>query len=107
MDLLEVYRATTEAHQRARRGEGPSLIEARVYRFSLHTSQVGAESYRSRKEIEAARQRDPLILLRYYLQKQGLLSDGHLRDLEELVQRTVHDAYTSAEQATVPVGSRQ
>jgi hypothetical protein len=38
-----------------------------------------------------------LILLRRYLQEHGLLSDGHLRDLEEGVQRTIHDAVASAE----------
>jgi 2-oxoisovalerate dehydrogenase E1 component alpha subunit len=102
MDLLAVYAATKQAHQRARRGDGPTLIEARVYRFSLHTSHVGTENYRDRVEIEAARQRDPLILFRRYLEHHGLLSAGHLRDLREQVDRTIDEAVAAAEQSPEP-----
>ena len=102
MDLLAVYAATREAHERARRGEGPSLIEARVYRFSLHTSHVGTENYRSKEEIEAARRRDPLILLRRYLESHRLLSAGHYRELQEKVERIVDEAVASAERSPAP-----
>jgi 2-oxoisovalerate dehydrogenase E1 component alpha subunit len=102
MDLLAVYAATKEAHERARRGHGPTLLEARVYRFSLHTSHVGAENYREKAEIEAARQRDPLILFRRYLEDHGLLNAGLLRHLRERVDRTVDEAVTAAEQSPEP-----
>jgi 2-oxoisovalerate dehydrogenase E1 component alpha subunit len=102
MDLLAVYAATKEAHERARRGDGPTLIEANVYRFSLHTSHVGSETYRDPAEIEAARQRDPLLLYRRYLEQHGLLTAGHLRDLNEQVERTIDEAYTAAERAPLP-----
>ena len=102
MDLLAVYRATKEAHERARRGEGPTLIEARVYRFSLHTSHVGTENHRAQEEIEAARQRDPLMLFRRYLEDHGLLSEGHLRELREQVERTVDEAVAFAERSPAP-----
>ena len=102
MDVLAVYGATREAHAWARRGEGPTLIEARVYRFSLHTSHVGTENYRDPAEIEAQRQRDPLVLFRRYLEDQGLLSEGHLRELCEVVERTVDAAVDEAEQSPTP-----
>ena len=102
MDLLAVYAATREAHERARRGDGPTLVEARVYRFSLHTSHVGTENYRSKEEIDAARQRDPMILFRRYLEETGVLSEGHLRHIREAVDRVVDEAVSSAEQAPAP-----
>jgi TPP-dependent pyruvate/acetoin dehydrogenase alpha subunit len=78
------------------------LIEARVYRFSLHTSHVGTENYREPAEIVAARQRDPLVLLRRYLEEQRLLDDGHQRELQEQVERTIDQAFASAEAAAPP-----
>jgi 2-oxoisovalerate dehydrogenase E1 component subunit alpha len=105
MDLLAVYAATREAHERARAGGGPTLIEARVYRFSLHTSHVGTENYREPAEITAARQRDPLLLMRRYLEEQRLLDDGQQRELQERVEQTIDQAYTSAETAPPPAAA--
>ena len=102
MDLLAVYEATRQAHERARRGAGPTLIEARVYRFSLHTSHVGAENYREPAEIEAARQRDPIVLYRRELEAAGLLGNGHLRELREQVERIVDQAVAAAEASPAP-----
>lgn len=102
MDLLAVYVATREAHERARRGEGPTLVEARVYRFSLHTSHVGTENYREPAEIEAARRRDPIVLFRRYLEDAGLLSGGHLREIREEVEQTVDEAVAAAERSPAP-----
>jgi 2-oxoisovalerate dehydrogenase E1 component alpha subunit len=78
------------------------LIEARVYRFSLHTSHVGTENYRDPAEIEAARQRDPLILFRRYLEEHGLLSEGDLREIREQVEEAVDEAVAFAERSPVP-----
>jgi 2-oxoisovalerate dehydrogenase E1 component subunit alpha len=102
MDLLAVYRATREAHQRARQGGGPTLIEARVYRFSLHTSQVGDERYREQAEIAAARSRDPLTVLQSYLERQTVLAEDSLRELRAQVERTVEEALWVAEASPLP-----
>jgi 2-oxoisovalerate dehydrogenase E1 component alpha subunit len=101
-DALAVYEATQTAIEHARKGEGPTLIEARVYRFSLHTSHVGTENYREQAEIEAARRRDPIVLFRRYLEDYGLLSEGHLREIREEVERTVDAAVAAAERSPAP-----
>jgi TPP-dependent pyruvate/acetoin dehydrogenase alpha subunit len=60
MDLEEVHRAAVEAVERARSGEGPSLIEAICYRYLANTSNDDDMRYRSREEVELWRRRDPL-----------------------------------------------
>lgn len=65
-DVVAVYRAVAEAVARARRGEGPSLIEAKTYRLEgFSTSDVGG--YQPEPEIEAWKQRDPIVLSRQAL----------------------------------------
>ena len=54
-DVLACYGAMKEAHERARAGEGPTLIECKTYRFQPHTSDDDDRSYRSREEVEEAR----------------------------------------------------
>src|SRR5918994_90086 len=70
-DPLAVYEVTHEAAERARRGEGPTLIEAVVARLSRHTSQVGDD--RSGKEMTAARELDPIPFFGRYLREHELL----------------------------------
>src|SRR5947208_3886275 len=64
MDLAAVYNAAAAAVERARSGDGPSLIEARAYRYMPNTSNDDDTRYRSREEVESWRQRDPIVRLR-------------------------------------------
>jgi 2-oxoisovalerate dehydrogenase E1 component alpha subunit len=64
MQLAEVFSAACEAIERARAGQGPSLIEARCYRYLPNTSNDDDSRYRPREEVEEARKRDPIVLLR-------------------------------------------
>ncbi|MCY8447270.1 3-methyl-2-oxobutanoate dehydrogenase subunit alpha, partial [Bacillus spizizenii] len=59
-DPLEVYQAVKEARERARRGEGPTLIETISYRLTPHSSDDDDSSYRGREEVEEAKKSDPL-----------------------------------------------
>jgi 2-oxoisovalerate dehydrogenase E1 component alpha subunit len=72
MDLLAVYAAARDAVERARRGEGPSLIEARAYRYMPNTSNDDDTRYRSREEVEEWRKRDPIARLRARLLEHGM-----------------------------------
>lgn len=74
-DILAMYHATQEAADRARKGEGPTLIEALTYRLSFHTTADDPTRYRSSQELEEWRKRDPLIRFRKYLAQKGILSD--------------------------------
>ncbi len=102
MDVLEVYRVMREARARAIRGEGPTLIEARVYRYSLHTSHVGMENYREREEIERERVHDPIPGFRGYLEELGLLTAADAEAMRAEIDREIDEAITYAESAPLP-----
>ena len=97
MDLLAVYPAAREAIERARRGEGPSLIEARAYRYMPNTSNDDDTRYRSREEVESWRQRDPIVRLRKHLVDTGVVSDKAAAALEADVRDEVAQAAAWAE----------
>ncbi len=76
-DVLECYGAMKTAVERARAGEGPTLIEAKTYRFYPHTSDDDDRSYRSREEVEEAKHHDPVHQFEHYLRTAGILDkDG-------------------------------
>ncbi|MEZ5440270.1 MAG: pyruvate dehydrogenase (acetyl-transferring) E1 component subunit alpha [Lysobacterales bacterium] len=75
-DLFAVHEAMSEALQRARDGQGATLIEAVTYRLSDHTTADDARRYRDAAEVEAAQTREPLRRLRNWLTEQGWWSDA-------------------------------
>lgn len=99
-DSLAVYRATREAVERARRGEGPSLIETRVTRLGQHTSQVGDS--RSPVELANARKHDPLPRLAGYLREHHLLDDADLANMTARAIAEVDDAVRFAQASAAP-----
>jgi 2-oxoisovalerate dehydrogenase E1 component alpha subunit len=102
MDVLAVYKAVREARERALGGAGPTLIEARVYRYGLHTSHVGVENYREREEIERWRERDPVPAFRRYLAEVGLLDDAGAAQLQAELDREIDRAVEAAEAVPKP-----
>jgi len=101
-DVLECYRVAREAYERAKRGEGPTLIEYRVQRLGSHSSDDQQERYRPREEIEAARQRDPLLTFRAYLESVGLLTEERYQALMARIRREIDDATDAAEAEPLP-----
>ncbi|HYX79910.1 MAG TPA: thiamine pyrophosphate-dependent dehydrogenase E1 component subunit alpha, partial [Actinomycetota bacterium] len=77
-DVLACYAAMREAVDRARSGEGPTLIEAKTYRFFPHTSDDDDRTYRSREEVEQAKHQDPVHRLEHYLRDAGIADDARL-----------------------------
>jgi pyruvate dehydrogenase E1 component alpha subunit len=96
-DLLAVYVGAQEAVDRARAGDGPTLIECVTYRLSLHTTADDPTRYRSEEEVEKWEERDPLPRFQRYLQDKGLLSEESIETLEEEIQAEIKDAVQSAE----------
>jgi pyruvate dehydrogenase E1 component alpha subunit len=92
-DLFAVYLATRAAVERARNGGGPTLIESRCYRFSMHNTADNPRRYRGDDEVEAARSVDPIARVRAFLVARGLLDDeGYealLRDVQEEIGAVV------------------
>ena len=101
-DLLAVFDATRNAVERARRGDGPTLIDARVWRLTPHTSDDDHTRYRLREEIDQARERDPLPRTLRYLQSVGLLDEQQQWEIEARVRRSVEEAVAFALAAPEP-----
>ncbi len=97
MDVLATYEATRTAIDRARAGDGPSLIEAKVYRYLAHSSADDERTYRSREEVEEAKGRDPIAAFGRQLRKRGLLSEAEDTRLRDEVRAEVEEAAARAE----------
>jgi len=90
-DVDAVYAAVREAAGRARRGEGPSLIEAKVQRF--HGHYIGdPEPYRTKEEVAKLREKDPLPRLQQDLLRRGLLDDARLAVMEKEIASAIDRA---------------
>jgi 2-oxoisovalerate dehydrogenase E1 component alpha subunit len=98
-DLLAVYEAMTEAMRRARAGEGPTLIDAKVARFTSHSSDDDQRRYRPPEELEAMLRRDPIERFRTYLQEASLLSDEEDERIQQECTSEVDQAVQRAETA--------
>lgn len=96
-DLLAVYEAFKVAHERARRGEGPTLIEAKCIRITSHSSDDDQRRYRKPEEIEALKAKDPLVKTRKYFYEHGILDEAIEQEIEERVSSAVDDATDWAE----------
>ncbi|WP_374712287.1 thiamine pyrophosphate-dependent dehydrogenase E1 component subunit alpha [Symbiobacterium terraclitae] len=96
-DVLAVYEVVKAAHERARRGEGPTLIEARCIRITSHSSDDDQRRYRDPEEIAAVLARDPIVKARHYLREHGLLDEAGEQELERRVMAAVDDATDWAE----------
>ncbi len=99
---LAVYEAIKEAAERARRGDGPTLVEAKMYRIVPHSSDDDDRTYRSREEVEEWKQRDALITFRDRLRNDGLLDDEQERAMRRKATEAVNDATEYAEKAPYP-----
>jgi 2-oxoisovalerate dehydrogenase E1 component alpha subunit len=101
-DVIACYGAMRTAVERARAGDGPTLIEAKTYRFFPHTSDDDDRSYRTREEVEDAKHRDPLHLFEHYLRKVGVLEKSAVDDLASEVKADVDTAVDQAWSAADP-----
>ncbi|MBC7836093.1 MAG: pyruvate dehydrogenase (acetyl-transferring) E1 component subunit alpha [Phycisphaerales bacterium] len=82
-DLFAVYKATTEARERARAGGGVTLIEAITYRLADHTTADDARRYREAEEVDSWKAKDPMIRTRKYLERKGLWDDAKQAETQE------------------------
>ena len=96
-DVLAVRAAVAEAVGRARGGEGPTLIEALTYRVGPHTTADDPGRYRHLDEVEAWRERDPLLRVRRHLEAAGLWDDAAQLQAEEEAAVELESAVAEAE----------
>lgn len=98
-DPIEVYRVVKEARERARRGEGPTLIETVTYRLTPHSSDDDDRSYREQEEVVKARSNDPLVTFASYLKTHHILTVDQENELNKDVMLQVNEATEYAENA--------
>jgi pyruvate/2-oxoglutarate/acetoin dehydrogenase E1 component/TPP-dependent pyruvate/acetoin dehydrogenase alpha subunit len=91
MDVLAVRGAVARAAERARRGEGPTLIEAKTYRWFGH-SHSDPRSYRTREEEASWKEHDPITVMKDNLQVVKMLTDGEFESLENAVDGKLESA---------------
>jgi pyruvate dehydrogenase E1 component alpha subunit len=103
MDAIAVYEAAGEAIERARRGDGPTLLECKTYRFYDHVGVRGMGlTYRTDEEVAQWKQRDPIKLLEAHLAQQQVLSPEAARAVHDDITRQVKAAVEFAESSPLP-----
>jgi pyruvate dehydrogenase E1 component alpha subunit len=91
-DVLACFVAAREALERARAGQGPSLIEAVTYRLMMHTTADDPTRYRSEEEVQAWWHKEPLLRYQKYLKNRGFLDQAQDADLRQQVEAEVKGA---------------
>lgn len=88
-DVFAMYSATKEAIDRARNGEGPTLIEAYTYRLGAHTTSDDPTIYRDDSEVEEWKKKDPILRFKKYLHHKRLLSEEEEENMKRELEKEV------------------
>ncbi|AIQ13179.1 pyruvate dehydrogenase (acetyl-transferring) E1 component subunit alpha [Paenibacillus durus] len=97
MDIFAVIQAVKEAAERARNGEGPTLIEAVTYRFRPHSLSDDASKYRTKEEEGEWNEKDPIARVVKYLESKGLWSDEDTQRVKDEAKAKVNEEIKLAE----------
>jgi len=100
-DVVAVYEVAKEAVDRARNGEGPSLIEIKVYRLRGHF-EGDAQIYRSKEDLEEAMNNDPVKYLEKQLLDRNLVSEQELQNLQKAIMAEIDEIIEYARQSEYP-----
>lgn len=101
-DVFAVYKATKDALDKAKKGEGPTLIECLTYRIGDHTTADDASRYRPREEIEVWKAKDPILRLRLFMERSGSWTEQYQREVEEKAEAAVDEAVKKEESIEPP-----
>jgi 2-oxoisovalerate dehydrogenase E1 component alpha subunit len=98
-DVLACYEAMKAAVDVARKGGGPTLVEAKTYRYQPHTSDDDDRMYRSREEVDEWRAKDPILQFESYLEANGLAGPDHFAEVRRKVREELTEAVRYADAA--------
>jgi len=101
-DVLAVYHAVAQALARARRGQGPSFIEAVTFRVGAHSTSDDPSRYRSQEEVDSWLARDPVQAVRHHLQQSGALDADTDARMEKELNAEISEAIREAERQPPP-----
>lgn len=100
-DIVNMMNVTHEAVERARSGEGPTLIEAKTYRWKGH-SKSDAKKYRTREEEQEWRTKDPIKRFKEVLNEADLLTEEQAEELKQAAKKEVEESVEFAENSPMP-----
>lgn len=101
MDPAAVHNAMDEAVQRARRGEGPTFLEVRTYRYKGHSMSDPAK-YRTKEELQEYKERDPIEVIRKTILENKYADEAWFEEINQKVKEIVDDAVKFAEESPWP-----
>jgi len=100
-DLMACYETSQEAVRKARRGEGPTLIEMKTYRWYGH-SEIDPANYRTSEELEMWKKRDPVPRFEKILMERGVIDEAHKQATLQRIEREIEEAIEFAEKSPHP-----
>jgi pyruvate dehydrogenase E1 component alpha subunit len=103
MNVEAVHEAVSEAAERARRGDGPTLLEFRTYRYKGH-SMSDPQKYRTKEEVEEYKRRDPIEQVLDTIKENNILTEEEIDGIIKKVKKQVDDAVKFAEESPWPDG---
>ncbi|MEZ4771856.1 MAG: pyruvate dehydrogenase (acetyl-transferring) E1 component subunit alpha [Bacteroidia bacterium] len=101
MDVMTVYEEMKSAAEYVRAGNGPMLIEMKTYRYKGHSMSDPAK-YRTREELDAYRDKDPIANLKIYLHENKVAANEELSAIDERIHAIVEECVTFAEESPYP-----
>lgn len=101
MSCEAVHEAIAEAAERARRGDGPTLLEMKTYRYRGHSMSDPAK-YRTKEEVEAYKQKDPIEQVLATIRKNKYATEQEIEAIEERVKQQVEESVKFAEESPFP-----
>ena len=101
-DIFAVYAAVKMAAEKARRGEGPTLIEGLTYRLGAHTTSDDPTKYRKEEDVNRWKQRDPVIRLERFLLDREILTAEDMRAIREECVRWARESFEEVERQEDP-----
>jgi pyruvate dehydrogenase E1 component alpha subunit len=100
-DLIQTYETSQEAIRRARRGDGPTLIEMKTYRWYGH-SEIDPANYRTQEELESWKKRDPVPRFERVLMERGIIDESYKQQTLQKIEKEIEEAIDFAEKSPHP-----
>lgn len=100
-DLIATYETSQEAIRKARRGEGPTLIEMKTYRWYGH-SEIDPANYRTQEELESWKRRDPVPRYERLLMERGVIDEAYQQQTLQRIEREIEEAIEFADKSPHP-----
>ena len=101
MDVEEVYKSVLKAAKRSRKGEGPTLLELRTYRYRGHSMSDPA-TYRTREEVSEYRKKDPIEKVKQIILDRNFASEEQMKEIDSRIKNIVQESVSYAEKSDYP-----